>query len=59
MANPNKTAAAYFAKRGRDPKVKEAMDARFAQSEMARDMAAFQAGEMSAADFEAKYNPFR
>lgn len=56
MSKPNKTAAAYYAKRGRKPEAVEAADRRFAESELAKDIAAFQAGTMTAEAFKAKWD---
>ncbi len=59
MANPNKTVAAFRARAGRDPKAAAAVSARQDADPMVQDMARFQAGEMTTAEFEAKWSPFK
>jgi len=57
MANPNKTAGEFFRKRGSTPEARESRRARFEASDFARDMAAWQADEMSAEDFRRRHDP--
>jgi hypothetical protein len=59
MAKPNKTVAAFRAKRGRDPKAVAAAEARMAADPMVADMAKFQRGEMTAEEFQTKWSPFK
>lgn len=57
MAKPNKTAARFYARQGRDPRVSESIAKMHAESPMVVDMGKFQRGEMTAEEFRAKWDP--
>lgn len=56
MSKPNKTVAAFIAKQPRDPRVIAAQNERAAEDPMIIDMGKFQRGEMTAEEFQSKWD---
>ncbi len=57
MCKPNRTVARIMQGAPRDPRVVAAHNARMEADPVFKDMAKFQAGEMTADEFRAKWDP--
>ncbi len=59
MANVSNKMRDWKMRQGIDPKAAEAARKRIEQEPMVQDMERFQRGEMTAAEFAAKWDPFK